>query len=94
MSLAPSLFIDPNGTAQLSGTAAPTALKGPTEYRALGETIALGQLAARTPPKELRSDSLVESFGPFHACPEGLIGFPGPMMATAARTLKASQMQP
>jgi hypothetical protein len=90
--LAPGVFINPHGTAQLSRTAAPTPLKGPAKHGAFREAIAPGQLAARTPAKELGSDLVIEAFGPFHSCTEGLARFPGSMVALLA--LKASQMQP
>src|SRR5947208_8177293 len=72
VSLAPGVFINPDGAAQLAGTSAPTSLKGPAKHRAFGETIAPGQFAARTTPKELRADLVVEALGPLHSCAEGL----------------------
>ena len=90
--LAPGVCINPHGAAQLSRTAAPTPLKGPAKHGAFREAIAPGQLAARTPAKELGSDLVIEAFGPLHSCTEGLARFPGSMVALVA--LKASQMQP
>src|SRR6266496_3519965 len=90
--LAPGVFINPDGAAQLPWASTPTPLKGPAEHGALGEPIAPGQLTARTPPKELPPDLVVETLSPFNPRTEGLTRLPGPMVATLA--LKAPQMQP
>src|SRR5437763_16076219 len=92
MSGAPGVSINPDDGLEPARTATPTALKGPAEHSARGEPIAPGQLAARTPPKELRSDLVVETLGPFDSCTEGLTRLPGPMVTLVA--LKSPQMQP
>src|SRR6266699_1894323 len=47
MPLAPGILINTKGSAKLARAATPTPLKGPAKHRALRETIATGQCAAR-----------------------------------------------
>src|SRR5918999_261041 len=65
VSLASSILIDPNGLTQLAGTSASTALKGPAKHGALGQTVAPGQLAARTTTQKLGSHLSIEALRPF-----------------------------
>src|SRR5881409_3551683 len=66
--LAPGVFVNANGSPELSG-AAPTALfKRPAKHGALGEAVATGEFFAWTTPQEFLSHLVVEARGP--------LGFP------------------
>jgi len=90
--LAPGVFVNANGSPELSG-AAPTALfKRPAKHSALGEAVATGEFFAWTTPQEFLSHLVVEARGPLHTLAEGLTRFPGAVVAISA--LEPPHMQP
>src|SRR2546423_14770198 len=90
MSLAPGILINAKGAAKLARAATPTPLKGPAKHRALRETIATGQYAARAAVQVFLPHVGVEPFGPLHMRAEGLTLLPGAVVALCA--LKPPQM--
>src|SRR5712671_1085483 len=92
MPLAPGILINAKGSAKLARAATPTPLKGPAKHRALRETIATGQCAARAAVQVFLPHVGVEPFGPLHMRTKGLTLLPGAVMALCA--LKPPQMEP
>jgi hypothetical protein len=92
MALAPGIFIDTNGSAELAWAAPTAPFKRPAKHRACGEAIAAGQFVARTPPQAFRAYLVVEALRPLRPLSEGFTRFPGAMQALGA--LKTPQVQP
>src|SRR5260370_37190418 len=92
MSLAPCVFIDANGSAELSGAAATAPFKGPAKHGALAESIATSEFFARTTPNELLSHLGVDALSPLRTPAKGLALRPRPVRASGLS--KRRQMQP
>jgi hypothetical protein len=85
MPLAPGILINAKGSTKLARAATPTPFKGPAKHGALRETIATGEVFARTPSQVFLAHVGVEPFGPLHMLAESLALFPGTVVALCAR---------
>jgi hypothetical protein len=92
MAFSPGVFINPQGSAQLSWPSATALVKRPAKHGARREAIATRQFFARATVKEFLAHLVVETLSPFDTGAKGLAFLPGPVVASP--TVKTPQVQP